>query len=334
VPEGVQDGGDFQYGGGLYFATVGLSFDPETGEGDGSRLYAYDATADEWSSEAPTTVNDQPVCNEALAYDPLANQLYATIVNVLNADAGGDPSLLSKLAIYVPASNVWVGATSDAPDVWNPGTEAEYLDGCIYVWRGGFNGANVDGSDSYLDVYHTASDSWTVTPSLRDSGIIPGFRTGGFDVWGVSLTSDPVHHLLFVTGAESNHQLYVFDTVAQSWKAGPSAPYDGGWGSSLEYVPASGRLYRIDGRNSSNTPQGSAVLLHFLISSSWQPPDSILLNWAAVGGRSYQIQFTTNLNQPNWVNLGGAGTATNLTGTLNDSVSTDPQRFYRAVLAP
>jgi hypothetical protein len=66
---------------------------------------------------------------------------------------------------------------------------------------------------------------------------------------------------MFVLGAESNRQLYVFDIPSQAWAVGPTAPYDGGWGDSLEYVPASDRVYQIDGRDSAGTPQGTAALV-------------------------------------------------------------------------
>jgi len=331
APEGVDDGGDFQFGGGLYFATVGLSFDPDSGAGNGSELYAYDPATATWSSKAPSQVNGQLVCNEALAFDPVGHNLYATIVNITTA---GDPSLLSKLAIYNPASNIWTGATPAAPDSWNAGTEAEYLDGRIYVWRGGFAGGAVNGSDSYLDVYDIASNTWTRTPSLLTSAILQGFRTGGFDVWGISLTGDAKDHLLFVMGAESNHQLYVFDPVTQTWTVGPNAPYDGGWGSSIEYVPATDRLYQIDGRNSGGTPQGTAVLLRFLLSGQLQTPGTILLDWNTGAGRTYQAQYTTNLSQPRWTNLGSAVLATNITAAASDSISQTQQRFYRVLLVP
>ena len=334
APEGVQDGGDFQFGGGLYFATVGLGFDTSSGAGNGPRLYAYNPGADTWSAKAPTTVNGQLVCNEALAYDPVSNRLYATIVNVKTAGAGGDSTLLTKLAIYNPATDTWLGATPAAPDSWSGGSEAEYLDGHIYVWRGGFAGSAVNGSDSYLDVYDIAANTWTRTPSLRDSTVMVGFRSGGFDVWGISLASDATHHRLFVTGAESNHELYVFDVATQSWAVGPNAPYDGGWGSSIEFVSSSDRLYQIDGRNATGTPQGTALLALFLLRYQIQLPDRINLNWSAVSGRTYQAQYKTNLNQAGWANLGSTVTASNSTAAVSDILGQAPQRFYRVALLP
>jgi parallel beta-helix repeat protein len=260
APEGVEDGGDFQYGAGLYYANVGLGLDAATGEGNGSRLYAYNPNADSWSEKAPASIGGNLVGKEALAFDSVGSRLYATIARVKDSANGGDVGLLSKLAIYDPASDTWTGTTSAAPDAWGPGSEAEYLDGHIYVYRGAGAGQSVNGSDSYLDVYDTKTDTWTVSPTLQASGVAPGFCCGGLDCWGVSLSADAVRRRVFVMGAESNHVLYVFDVATQTWAAGPAAPYDSGWGASIEYVAASDRVYQIDGRNIGGTAQGTAYL--------------------------------------------------------------------------
>ena len=305
APEGVQDGGDFQFGGSLYYATVGLFVDPVTGAGLGSRLYAYSPLNNGWSSKAPTVVNSQLVGNEALAYDPVGKRLYATIVQIKTAAAGGDPTLLMKLAIYDPATDTWVGATPAAPDQWTGGSEAEYLDGRIYVWRGGFAGGAPNGSDSYLEVYELAASTWSRTPSLSDSGVFPGFRTGGFDVWGVSLSADATHHRLLVKGTESSRSLFVFDTASQTWAVGPTAPYDGGWGASIEYVSGMDSLYQIDGRNSTGTPQGTAVLIQNTntVRLEITGADASVVRLTAQGavlGTTYTLLSKTNLNEPHW----------------------------------
>lgn len=55
--------------------------------------------------------------------------------------------------------------------------------------------------------------------------------------------------------------------------------------------------------------------------------------WNALAGLSYQVQYKTNLLQPDWANLGGAITATNSTASVLDS-SPDGMRFYRIVILP
>jgi hypothetical protein len=262
LPEVVWDGGDLEYGAGVYYAGPGVAFDTATGDGKGSRLYAYDPGTNSWSQAARCLIGGYYYAHEALAFDPVGQRLYATILFFQN---GGDPDARSKLAIYDAPSNTWIGLTALAPDSWNGGSEAEYLGGAIYVWRGGFNGASADGSNSYLDVYDIATDTWSRTPSLADSGLSPGWRSGAFDVWGVSLAADQAGRQLFLIGGENNYQLYVFHVATQSWTLGPNAIYDGGWGASLEFVASAQKLYQIDGRNGTSSQQGTAAMTITLI---------------------------------------------------------------------
>ncbi len=258
IPEAVADGGDLQFGTAVYYASVGISMDPTTGAGKGPKLYEYNPTTNTWSAKASSVLGGTFLAHEALAYDPVNQRLYATITSVQN---GGDPLLKRKLAIYDPGTNTWTGSTAAADVDWNAGSEAEYLDGKIYIWRGGLGGGLVNGSDSYLHVYDIASNAWTTTPSLHSFGVLPGFRSGAFDVWGVALAADASRREVFVLGGEANKLVYVFDVASQAWRVAPTAPYDGGWGDGMEYVASSQRLYEIDGRNSATTPQGTAVLV-------------------------------------------------------------------------
>lgn len=220
-------------------------------------MYLYDVAADQWTEGSRTQIDGKYYDNEALAYDSAAHRIYSTVVA---AQQGGDPDARKKLTIYDVMGGEWTGFTAAAPNAAEAGSEAEYLGGKIYVWSGGGGGAAVNGSDSYLDVFDIASGSWSRTPSLLDSGVMPGFRTGSFDIWGVSLTADPARDLLYVTGGERNRVLYVFTPATQAWTAGPAALYDGGWGSSLEYVAARGGIVLIDGRNATEAAQGTAML--------------------------------------------------------------------------
>jgi hypothetical protein len=260
LPEGDEDGGELQYADGAYYAGSGLGFNHVDGTGRGRRLWIYHPTTNTWTAGADCQIGGFYYAHEALAFDPVGHRLFATIDN---RQDGSDPTALSKLAIYNVASNTWTGFTAAAPDTWGGGSEAEYLDGKIYVWQGGWGGANADGSDSYLDVYDIASNSWSTTATLKDAGgVSPGFRTGPSDVWGVSMTADAAHKQLLITGAEGNSNLYIYDVASGIWSLGPVAVYDGGWGGSLEYVAGAQKLYQIDGRNASGGAQlqGSASL--------------------------------------------------------------------------
>jgi autotransporter-associated beta strand protein len=55
------------------------------------------------------------------------------------------------------------------------------------------------------------------------------------------------------------------------------------------------------------------------------------LNWSAIVGVTYQLQFITNLTQTNWQPLGSV-TAATTNASLPDTSPVAPQRFYRVVI--
>ena len=63
-----------------------------------------------------------------------------------------------------------------------------------------------------------------------------------------------------------------------------------------------------------------------------QSGNLINLTWSAVAGQTHQLQYKTNLIQPNWLNLGATITATNTTVSATDTLGPDPQRFYRVLV--
>lgn len=257
LPEGVWDGGGLQYGTGLYFATTATQFNTGDGSGKGPRLYAYDPALNDWQRRADAAVNGYPVANEALAFDPVSGLLYATIVSILE---GQDPSLRQRLALYDPQADAWLGTTAPSGVDFSAGSEIEFMDGRIYAWPGSFRGGAVNGSDSYLLVYDISADSWSQTSTLQESGIMPGFRSGAYDIWGVNLTASASLGHMLVQGGESNHLIYVYLPQLDAWRVTRPALYDGGWGDGLEYVATSDRVYQLDGRNADGEPQGTAVL--------------------------------------------------------------------------
>jgi hypothetical protein len=59
---------------------------------------------------------------------------------------------------------------------------------------------------------------------------------------------------------------------------------------------------------------------------------TVTFAWSAVVTAVYQLQYSTNLAQGDWSNLGGAITATNAVMSAADSIGPDPQRFYRLLV--
>ena len=62
--------------------------------------------------------------------------------------------------------------------------------------------------------------------------------------------------------------------------------------------------------------------------------DTLTLNWGVAVGQILQVQYTTDLGQPNWTNLGDQLVCTNCTMTAPDSVTGGAQRFYRVLVMP
>ncbi len=62
---------------------------------------------------------------------------------------------------------------------------------------------------------------------------------------------------------------------------------------------------------------------------------TITVTWSATSGIMYQVQYTTNLINPNWINLGSAVSAVGSTVSATDTLLTGPaRRFYRVELLP
>jgi hypothetical protein len=59
-----------------------------------------------------------------------------------------------------------------------------------------------------------------------------------------------------------------------------------------------------------------------------------VLSWPLASGKSYQVQFKTNLTDAVWLPLPGDATFIGATGWFNDALPSPGQRFYRIVLTP
>ena len=98
-----------------------------------------------------------------------------------------------------------------------------------------------------------------------------------------------------------------------------------------------GNFYGVTAQGGSGTDGGGTVFrlsvpLPPVFQFVAQTNGTLAYTWSAVAGRTYLVQFTTNLMYPNWVNLGGTVTATNGVASACDPSPSDPQRFYRVML--
>ncbi len=86
--------------------------------------------------------------------------------------------------------------------------------------------------------------------------------------------------------------------------------------------PAPRRFYRVTLLASSPAP---------VIESVTQANGTIAFTWNSTPGRSYLVQYTSSLDQPDWNNLSTA-VAFDYTTTAYDLIGSDFQRFYRVIL--
>ena len=61
---------------------------------------------------------------------------------------------------------------------------------------------------------------------------------------------------------------------------------------------------------------------------------TLTLTWSTDVGSTYQLQYKSEVNSANWVDLGSPILATGSTLSATDSVANDPQRFYRVAVLP
>jgi hypothetical protein len=61
---------------------------------------------------------------------------------------------------------------------------------------------------------------------------------------------------------------------------------------------------------------------------------TVRVTWSAVAGGRYRLQYKTNLNDPEWINLPGVVAAGGSTASKEDVLSESGQRFYRVRVEP
>ncbi len=107
--------------------------------------------------------------------------------------------------------------------------------------------------------------------------------------------------------------------------------------------PYAGMVFGNDGHLYGTTiagGSGAGTVFRFIlnppapvIQSVTATNNDVIVNWSAIAGGQYRLQYKTNLDQPDWGNLGFAPiTATNSTVIAADTAPPEAQRFYRVVL--
>jgi hypothetical protein len=76
----------------------------------------------------------------------------------------------------------------------------------------------------------------------------------------------------------------------------------------------------------------AAAAVPTLLQNLTQAGGPTTLAWVAEAGRTYQVQYTAELSQPNWINLGSLITGNHT--LISFDASTNQQRFYRVRVLP
>jgi ribosomal protein S11 len=110
---------------------------------------------------------------------------------------------------------------------------------------------------------------------------------------------------------------------------GSAARFYSPWGVAVD---GAGNVYVADWRNSiirQSAPPGAPVFQSVTRSNS-----VLTLTWSATPGKTYQVQYSTNLAQTNWNNLTNSAVAGGSTMSATDSLGAGSRRFYRVVQLP
>lgn len=89
----------------------------------------------------------------------------------------------------------------------------------------------------------------------------------------------------------------------------------------------------VTGSNGGGATNSASVFYAQMIPAGTFSPNPAI-SWTLAPGKSYQVQFKTNLSDSVWLNLPGNVTFIGATGYLDDPSPAPSQRFYRVVLSP
>jgi hypothetical protein len=179
----------------------------------------------------------------------------------------------------------------------------------------------------------------------------PGFSDGAQtfgDLFGPNPIDDGQwHQLMGVYDGSNTEQLYVDGQLAASTSAATipvaGSAFDLWLGGAPDYGPArmfSGLVDEVAVFSTALSSNQARLLYNSAFST---PPvltavspvgNTFNLTWTSLTGRTYQVQYRTNVAELDWNNLGVAVQATNSVTATSDPSPASLQRFYRVTLLP
>jgi uncharacterized repeat protein (TIGR03803 family) len=139
-----------------------------------------------------------------------------------------------------------------------------------------------------------------------------------------------------------NSQLGTIFQITAAGNLTPLILFTGTSGSYLGANPQSPLVQGTDGNFYGTTVNGGlynkgtvfrlSLPLAPVFQSIIKTAGTVTLTWSSVASQTYQLEYSTNLAQGNWNNVGGAVVATNGIMTGSDPGARDPQRFYRVMV--
>jgi hypothetical protein len=171
----------------------------------------------------------------------------------------------------------------------------------------------------------TANISWDFASA---GGLPAGFFTTGFfnlTAYKINLTSNILVTQQFtLTAGDSvgNGVALLSDPVVG---ASPNTFY-------INSTSSREGLYMFTGNP--GQPGYQVQLAAPVFNSMTRTGGTLHLSWSSYFGRSYQLQYKTNLNASSWSNLGSPIVANGPTTSTSDTMSSPGYRFYRVMLLP
>ena len=223
----------------------------------------------------------------------------------------------------------------------------------LYIFSGGNDGgfpiaglAQGDDGNFYGTTQsggaHSLGSVFQITPGGQFTNLYPftGSSDGGYPIGGLVQGSDGNFYGTTYLGGSLG-----YGTVYEMTPGGNLTPlfsftgagglYPGAHSQSSLVQGSDGNFYGTTyggGAYNDGTVFRLSLPLPPVFKSMARAGGTVTLVWSSVASQTYQLEYSTNLAQGSWNNVGSAVVATNGIMTGSDPAATDAQRFYRVMV--